>query len=135
VIEKTGVIDQKDAEHWVYNNGHKVSKQEAFEIAKQLKHLISTGDVKKYALEVEKEMKQAEKQNVRVHKLQQKLEKIVAKKLGKEDVPPCEYPVHYQKRMEKLFFLQDFNDRYPFSVDNVKEFIKFCEKSEGFEIC
>ena len=135
VIEKTGVVSEKDAEHWAYNNGHKVSKQEAFQIAKQLKHLISTGDVEKYALEVQKGIEQAEKHNVRVQRVRQKLEAIVEKKLGKKDIAPCDYPEHYHKRSEKLFYLQDFNDRYPFTVDNVKRFIEFCEKSEGFEIC
>jgi hypothetical protein len=134
VIDKTGVVDEKNAEHWAYNNGHKVSKQEAFEIAKQLKHLISTGDVGRYALEVEKEIEQAEKYNVRVHKLQQKLKEIVEKKLGKEDIAPRDYPEHYHKRWDKLYSLQDFSSNYPFTVDNVKEFIKFCEESEGFEI-
>ena len=135
VIDKTGVVDEKNARHWAYNNGHKVSKQEAFEIAKQLKYLISTGDVEKYASEVEKEIEQAEKHNVRVHKLQQKLEAIVEKKLGKKDIAPRDYPEHYNKRWDKLYSLQDFSSNYPFTVDNVKRFIEFCEKSEGFEIC
>jgi hypothetical protein len=104
-------------------------------LPKQLKHLISTGDVEKYALEVEKEIEQAEKHNVRVHKLQQKLKEIVEKKLGKEDIAPRDYPEHYHKRWDKIYSLQDFSSNYPFTVDNVKEFIEFCEKSEGFEIC
>ena len=29
----------------------------------------------------------------------------------------------------------DWNDSYPFSVDNVRRFAQFCSESGGFEIC
>ena len=53
VVEKTGVIDEQDREHWQTNSGHEVSEEKAMQIAKQLKALIKDGTVSKVIDEVE----------------------------------------------------------------------------------
>jgi len=134
VIEKTGVVDEKDAEWWHTNDNHKVSKEEAEQIAKQLRYLISTGDVDNYAKEVEVDIKTADKHNARVERLCRKLESIVERKVGKTDVAPCDYPKHYKKRWDKLYTMKDWTANYPFTRKNVEQFIEFCEDSNGFTI-
>ena len=44
------------------------------------------------------------------------------------------YDSIYKREQDKLDE-KDWNKSYPFSVDHVKEFERFCEKSGGFEIC
>ena len=134
VITKTGVVDDKDADRWHYNDNHEVSKEEALQIANQLRHLIKTGDVDEYAKEVQRQMEIAEKHNARVDKLRDQISKQAEKELGKTDVAPVEYPEKYKKKWDKLFQLKDWNDSYPFTRKNVEEFIEFCEDSNGFTI-
>lgn len=134
VINKTGVVDDKDADLWHYNDNHEVSKEEAIQIAKQLRYLIKTGDVDEYEKEVDEQMKIAEKHNARIEKVCNKLRKKVEKELGRTDVAPVEYPEKYKKKWDKLYGLKNWGENYPFSRKNVEQFIEFCEDSNGFTI-
>ena len=137
VCKNTKVVDEKDFEKWQYNDGHKVSKEEAEQIANQLEHLISTGHVQKYQEQVAKEIKEAEQTNEKVEKLFEQLKAKVAEATGKDadKIAPAEYPEELKKEWDKIWELRDSTANYPFNINNVKEFIQFCRNSEGFRIC
>ena len=83
-----------------------------------------------------KEMEEAEKHNERVEKLLQQLQKrVIADTRCDTDVVPRDYPEPYRTKWEKIYGLRRIESNYPFSVGNVKEFIKFCRESDGFRIC
>ena len=51
-----------------------------------------------------------------------------------EDGRTQAYADSYNEYIEQLDE-DDFNSHYPFNVENVKQFAKFCLESGGFEIC
>ncbi len=133
VCEYTGVVEDKNKEYWQTNDGHKVSKQEAEQIANQLEHLIATGHVEKYAEQVKKEQEVAEATNQKVEELFEKIKNKVKVATGKELVPH-DYPKEYKDEWDKTYQLTDSRANYPFNIANVKEFIEFCRNSNGFRI-
>ena len=54
IITYTNCVNEDDVERWGYNDGHKVSEEEAKAIAKQLKHLIKIGHTRKHAEDYER---------------------------------------------------------------------------------
>lgn len=134
VVEQTGVIEEQDKEHWQFNNGHEVSGEVAKQIAQQLKHLIKDGTVSKAIKEVEEEEKKAERNNVQVQKLHEMLRDKVEKETGKKNLAPIDYPEADHDTWEWIQKRYDYGSSYPFTMENVEEFIKFCEDSNGFTI-
>ena len=135
IIEQTKVItDQKKIEGFSYNDGIEISKEEAVQIAKQLKHLIKTGHTKKYEEDYMLAYKKAELHNKKVQKELESFQKAMDKKHGK-DIAPAEYPKEDYEKWNAIYLKKDFNGGYPFSERNVKEFAEFAEQSGGFQIC
>ena len=130
IIEHTNCISKEDAERWSYNDGHEVSEQEAKAIANQLKHLIKTGHTKKYANDYERERKKAEDFNKKVQKELEAFEKKVGK-----DKAPNDYFKEDKKKWNSIYDKKSWGANYPFTVNNVAEFIEFAEDSRGFRIC
>ena len=46
-----------------------------------------------------------------------------------------DYPEPFKSQWDDIQKMTDYKAHYPFSLDNVKEFINFCRASGGFEIC
>ena len=134
VIEQTGVIEEQDKEHWQFNNGHEVSGEVAKQIAQQLKHLIKDGTVSKAIKEVEEEEKKAERNNVQIKKLHEMLRDKVEKETGKKNLAPIDYPEVDHDTWEWIQKRYDYGSSYPFTMENIEEFIQFCEDSNGFTI-
>ena len=135
VINKTKVVSQEDAERWHFNDGHKVSKEEAHQIANQLEFLVKNGEAKKFEDDVKKAVIEATKTNKRVEALREKLRQQVIKEVGDSSIVPRDYPEPYRSKWEKLYKYDDHRSSYPFTVKNVEEFISFCRESNGFRIC
>tara|TARA_R100001440_G_scaffold24386_1_gene39773 strand:+ start:1312 stop:1908 length:597 start_codon:yes stop_codon:yes gene_type:complete len=135
VIKYTNCVDEDDVARWNNNDGHKVSKEEAKEIANQLKYLIETKHTKEYADDYEKARKLAEGYNKRVDKQLDALQRSVEKKMGKDNVAPNDYPKEDKKEWDSLYEKKLWEANYPFSVSHVEEFAEFAENSGGFEIC
>tara|TARA_R100001224_G_C4007215_1_gene144866 strand:- start:586 stop:1170 length:585 start_codon:yes stop_codon:yes gene_type:complete len=130
IIQYTNCVSHEDVKHWGYNDGHVVSEQEARAIAKQLKHLIKTGHTKKHAEDYERERKKAEDYNKRIEK---KL-KVLQDTIGK-DIAPNDYSKENKEIWDNLYDKKKWGANYPFSVNQVTEFIEFAENSGGFRIC
>jgi len=134
VCDHTGVVNEKDKDKWQYNDGHKVSEEEAKQIANQLEHLIKTGHTQKHANQIHKRIKNAEVKNKKLDALLDELRKRVKEATGKNEIAPIDYPDNFKEEWEKLWKKKDNRANYPFSIGNVKEFIEFARNSGGFEI-
>ena len=129
IITYTNCVSEDDEERWGYNDGHKVSEEEAKAIAKQLRHLIKTGHARKHENEYEKERKKAEAFNNKIEKQLNALQE----KIG-TDIAPNDYSKEDKKKWDDLYEKKIWGANYPFSVNNVAEFAEFCEDSRGFKI-
>jgi hypothetical protein len=137
-MEHTKCVDENDFDKWQENGGHEVDDETANQIANQLEHLIKTGHAEKYKEEIDNEIKQAEEHNNKVQKLLDELRSEVAKIVGDEKaekLAPAEYPEPLNKKWWEITNKTDYRANYPFSIDNVKEFIEFARNSGGFRIC
>ena len=134
VLEHTGVIEEKDKRLWHSNDNLQVSKETAQQIANQLKALIEQGHTDKHIKEIEQTRKNASEHNKQVAKIFELLKLKVEMETGKEAPIPRDYPKEDHDLWEFIYHLQDPRESYPFTMENVKEFIEFCEHSEGFTI-
>ena len=97
--------------------------------------MIKDGTVSKVIKEVEEETEKAEKNNKFVQRCQDMLSKKVEKEQGKENLAPADYPKDDHDTWDWIQSKYNYSSSYPFTMENVEEFIKFCEDSRGFEIC
>ena len=138
VLEHTKCVDEKDFDKWQHNDGHEVDAETAEQIANQLEHLIKTGHAEKYKQEIDAEIKKAEQHNNKVEQMLSELRLEVAKIVGEkkaENLAPRDYPEPYYKKWNEIYSQTDYRANYPFSINNVKEFIEFARNSGGFRIC
>ena len=108
-----------DFAEWGFNNGHLVEETEALDIADKLDELIASRETAKYAREY----------------------RAMLKKLPKEKCDLCNGTgVRNDKIVQGKCngcvkgFRDNFAIHYPFSVENVRNFSKFCRDSGGFTI-
>jgi len=134
IIDHTKCVDEKDRDEWHSNGGHEVDEQQANAIADQLEHLLKTGHVETFAHDYEQERKECAEYNDKVDVLFQRLREKVKKETGK-DLAPADYPKADHDEWERLYKKLKHTANYPFTVDNVKEFISFARNSGGFRIC
>ena len=135
VLEHTKCIDEKDFEKWQHNDGHEVDEETAIQIANQLEYLISTGKVQEYEKETKEMISRAEKKNKIVQEKFDKLHDRAIEETKNKHIIPRDYPENLKAEWSNLWDEMDRNENYPFSIDNVKEFISFCRESKGFRIC
>jgi hypothetical protein len=137
ILNHTKCVDEADFDKWHENGGHEVDEETAEQIANQLEHLIATGHAQKYKQEIDDEIKKAEEHNNKVEQMLSELRLEVAKVTGKdaEKIAPADYPNPQKEKWHEIIDQQDYRANYPFSIDNVKEFIEFAKNSGGFRIC
>jgi len=135
VCEHTGCVEEKDKKSWQHNDGHEVSEEQAKQIALQLKALIKNGKVSQVIKSVEIEMEEAEHNNKFVDRCHKMLADKVEKETGKTNLAPAEYPKDDHDTWDWIQSKYSYGSSYPFTMENVEEFIKFCEDSRGFKIC
>ena len=80
-------------------------------------------------------MEKAEKNNKFVQRCHDMLAKKVEKEQGKENLAPADYPKDDHDTWDWIQSKYNYGSSYPFTMENVEEFIKFCEDSRGFKIC
>ena len=138
VLKHTKCVDEQDFDKWHENGGHEVDAETAEQIANQLEHLIKTGHTQKYEEEIKAEIKKAEEHNSKVEQMLSELRLEVAKIVGEDKVEtlaPRDYPEPLNKKWWEITNQTNYSANYPFSIDNVKEFIEFARNSGGFRIC
>jgi len=125
----------KDREGWHNNGGYRVDEKKAKFIAELLEASIDEGIAKRMEDENKRKMKKAKLHNLEVAKKHDELQKIVKERTGKDNLVPADYPEPFNSQWNDIQKMTDYGAHYPFSVENVKDFAKFCRESGGFEIC
>ena len=134
VCDQTGVIEEEDKKYWQSNDNHEVSGETAMQIAKQLRALIKDGTVSKAIHETEQDTKEAEENNKFVDICHKMLRDKVEKETGKKGLAPRDYPKEDHDTWDWIQSKYNYGSSYPFTMENVEEFIEFCESSNGFTI-
>ena len=70
-----------------------------------------------------------------VDKLHEMLREKVERETGKKGLAPRDYPKEDHDTWAWIQKSYNYGSSYPFTLENVKEFIEFCEESNGFRIC
>ena len=128
-------LGDKDREGWHNNGGHRVDEKTATIIAELLEASIDEGIAQRMEEENKRKMNKAKLHNLEIEKKHKELRKIVERHTGKKDLVPADYPEPFNSQWNDIQKLTNYEAHYPFSVDNVKDFAKFCRESGGFEIC
>jgi hypothetical protein len=126
---------EEEKRSWHCNEGFEVIEEVAIEIANRLEKELKTSRVKEIEKSYDERMRKAEKKNKRVKEKIKYLEKLVAKQTGKNDLVPRDYPEPFHTTWNFFQKQHDYDASYPFSEQNVIEFMKFCRESGGFKIC
>ena len=120
---------------WHHNDGFEVSEEQARKIADRLEQELKTKRVKTVEEFYKARMKKAQEENKIVEQKHQELKKIVAEKTGKDNLVPRDYPEPFHTQWEDIQKQFNYESSYPFSEDNVIDFMRFCRESGGFQIC
>ena len=129
------VLTDKDIKSGHTNDGHKISATKANKIASRLNKHLKSGVVDEIEKMHKEKAAKAKKHNA---KIEAKLEQIkidVKELTGKDNLVPRDYPEELYAKWTRTYNTKDWNDSYPFSKKNIKDFAKFCKQSGGFEIC
>jgi len=116
-----------EAQYWDYNDGPAVSAETAHAIGKRLRKLLASGAVARYAAKHEAERKA----------LPLKVCEFCDGTGDRPDLGPPEWKAACGGCNGCLGagWVEDPLASYPFSEDNAKDFIAFCETCGGFRIC
>jgi len=113
------ILTEKDMKSGNYNDGHEISADKAMKIGVELTAMLESGRIKAYSDRYEADIKALPKVvcticNGNNHGNRKKKDCNACDKTGKRD---------------------DWAASYPFDVENMKEFARFCLESGGFSIC
>lgn len=106
---------------WFMNNGCQVSKLSAEKIAKEMQKLVDSGDADKYEKEYTANLKA--------------MKDIKCEHCKGKGIRNDKYIKGECNGCNGTGKVRPFATFYPFSVENLKEFIEFAENSGGFAIC
>ena len=120
---------------WHHNDGFEVSEEQAHKIADRLRQELKTNRVKTVEEFYKIKMKKAEEENKIVGQKHEELRKIVAEKTGKDNLVPRDYPEPFNSQWNDIQKQFNYDSSYPFSEENVINFMRFCRESGGFQIC
>ena len=129
------LLSDEQKEGLQHNGGTNYTAQQAIKIANRLSDLIKNGYVDDLEKSIKDNAKVASKHNEGIQKKLEDIRKEVERIRPDEKLAPVNYPFPYNKHWEELMHKKSWDDSYPFSKENVKEFINFARYSGGFQIC
>ena len=129
------ILTEKDMNNGCYNDAHIISRRKAEAIAVRLEEVIESEETKMWIKEHEDNLQQAKRNNKQVEAELKELKKLVEVETGNPDIYPAIYPDKFKKKYDEVYGRRDWASSYPFSKDNVINFIKFARQSGGFSIC
>tara|TARA_R100001509_G_scaffold151052_1_gene110289 strand:- start:250 stop:870 length:621 start_codon:yes stop_codon:yes gene_type:complete len=129
------ILTEKDMNNGCYNDAHIISRRKAEAIAVRLEEVIESEETKMWIKEHEDNLQQAKRNNKQVEAELKELKKLVEVETGNPDIYPAIYPDKFKKKYDEIYDRRDWASSYPFSKDNVINFIKFARQSGGFSIC
>ena len=129
------ILTEKDMNNGCYNDAHIISRRKAEAIAVRLEEVIESEETEMWIKEHEDNLQQAKRNNKQVEAELEELKKLVEVETGNPDIYPAIYPDKFKKKYDEIYDRRDWASSYPFSKDNVINFIKFARQSGGFSIC
>ena len=113
------ILTEQDMERGCYNDGHEITVDKAMDIGVELTAMLESGRIQEYSDRHKAELDALPQVDCRVcnnnnHGDHKKRECKVCKQTGLVD---------------------DWDKSYPFDVENIENFAKFCLESGGFIIC
>ena len=136
ILDKcSDLITHEQANEIHINSGRKFSKGTSIAIANRLQSLIDSGFIEEHQKEIDARIKIAKTHNAKIEKKLEDLKEKVKKLRPNQNLAPVNYPYPYNKHWGEIHQQKDWGSSYPFSKENVIEFIAFSKASGGFEIC
>ena len=115
------ILDEEDQDNGHGNGGHQINEKKAEVIASRLNLYIENGEAEYFAIERQRALDAVPDEDCEY-----------CNATGKRD---DEYVKGECNGCQGKGTRRPWDNNYPFDVDNLKEFAKFCEQSGGFEIC
>jgi len=113
------IITDDDAEHGCYNDAHEITEDKAMKIGVELTAMLEDGSVQEHHDRYKAELEALPQVNCRV---------CNNNNHGDHKKREC-------KSCKQTGLVDDWAQSYPFHVENVERFAKFCLESGGFTIC
>ena len=135
VIKLCKLLDEKQKDHLHDNGGYEYNEATANYIADTLEAFVKSPVAKRSEIEHRKEMKKAWLHNKKVNVKLKALEIEAIARTGNKKIAPCDYPKDLHDKWENIYREHDHTASYPFSLKNVKEFVKFLRQCGGFSVC
>ena len=135
VIKLCKLLDEKQKDHLHDNGGYEYNEATANYIADTLEAFVKSPVAKRSEIEHRKEMKKAWLHNKKVNVKLKALEIEAIARTGNKKIAPCDYPKDLNAKWDSIYGERDHTDSYPFTLKNVKEFIKFLRECGGFTVC
>ena len=115
------ILDEEDQDNGHSNSGHQIDEKKAEVIASRLNLYIENGEAEYFAKERQAALDAEPDEDCEL-----------CNATGKRD---DEHVKGECNGCQGKGTRRPWNNNYPFDMDNLKEFAKFCEQSGGFEIC
>ncbi len=130
-----GIIPKEDHSAWHHNDGYRVEEDIALKIADRLEQELKTSRVRQIQKHYDEVNKKAIEHNNKLRIKMKELHQIVIDKTGDENIAPVSYPEPFKSQWDDIYKMLDHMAGYPFSEENVVDFMRFCRASGGFKIC
>ena len=124
ILTCDNILTVRQARDGTMNSGAVITKSQTLKIVRKLQKSIDNGDALMFKLERDKQLDSLEKEVCEVCGGTGKRKKPPKTGAGKHDCNSC----------DSTGKVDSFLKHYPFDVDNVQDFLKFCKTSGGFEI-
>ncbi len=119
------ILSQEDIIEGTYNNGYEYNETTALEISNRLESLLKDGTLYKYKATRDSYLEELPDEECKICDATGKRKKPPKIGAGKIKCNGCDG----EGKKE------NWSKEYPFEVDFVMDFAKFCEQSGGFSIC
>ena len=128
------------------NDGVEISEETAILIANKLDNALDNGYAISMAEAYDEKNAVAKAHNAEIEEKLEKLKRTVDAfyknnknhekyDAYKENPAPVNYPEDLFAIYKNISDSRDWNSNYPFSIENIHNFSKFCRQSGGFQIC
>ena len=128
-------LSDKQKKHLHDNGGHEYDEATAHKIADTLDAFVKSSVAKRTEINHKKEMKKADAHNKKVQVKLDALKMDAIARTNNKDIAPRDYPKDLKDKWDNIYREHDHTSSYPFTLKNVKEFIKFLRQCGGFTVC
>ena len=128
-------LDDKQKRHLHDNGGYEYDEATAHKIADTLEAFVKSPVAKRTETAHKKARKKAEAHNKKVSVKLNALDMDAIARTGNKKIAPRDYPKDLHDKWESIYREHDHTASYPFSLKNVKEFVKFLRQCGGFSVC